>query len=428
MVNASSPQRIAVIGGGIAGLATAYFLSRRHAVTLFEAADYLGGHTHTVDVTVDGRDFAVDTGFLVFNDRTYPNLIALFQELGIPSHPSDMSFSVSLGQGRLEWAGRDLDSVFVQRRNLLSPGFWGMLSDILRFNREAERNLRRAIEAPQSLGRLLDADGYGARFRHHYLLPMAAAIWSSPCRDILSFPAETFLRFCLNHGLLELRDRPQWRTVPGGARQYVEKIAASLADVRLSTPVLRVSRVDGRVRLLAASSEETFDSVVFATHAPQTLAMLADADDLERKMLSAVRYQANEAVLHTDASLLPRREAAWSAWNFLSDDDDDSRAVGVSYLLNQLQPLPVATPVAVTLNPPRAPDPAKVLGRYHYQHPLFDAAAIAAQKALSGLQGRHGCWFAGAWTGYGFHEDGLNSALRVARDFGLAPAWARLEK
>ncbi|WP_046157034.1 NAD(P)/FAD-dependent oxidoreductase [Chromobacterium vaccinii] len=428
MVNATSPQRIAVIGGGIAGLATAYFLCRRHAVTLFEAADYLGGHTHTVDVTVDGRDFAVDTGFLVFNDRTYPNLIALFQELGIPSHPSDMSFSVSLGQGRLEWAGRDLNSVFVQRRNLLSPGFWGMLSDILRFNREAERNLRRAIEAPQSLGRLLDADGYGARFRRHYLLPMAAAIWSSPCRDILSFPAETFLRFCLNHGLLQLRDRPQWRTVPGGARQYVEKIAAGLADVRLSTPVLRVTRVDGRARLLTASSEETFDSVVFATHAPQSLAMLADADDLERKMLSAVRYQANEAVLHTDASLLPRREAAWSAWNFLSDDDDDSRAVGVSYLLNQLQPLPVSTPVAVTLNPPRPPDPAKVLGRYHYEHPLLDTFAIAAQKALPGIQGRRACWFAGAWTGYGFHEDGLNSALRVARDFGLAPAWARLEK
>ncbi|MBX9267986.1 NAD(P)/FAD-dependent oxidoreductase [Chromobacterium violaceum] len=428
MVNASSPQRIAVIGSGIAGLATAHFLSRRHAVTLFEAADYLGGHTHTVDVTVDGRDFAVDTGFLVFNDRTYPNLIALFQELGIPSHPSDMSFSVSLGHGRLEWAGRNLDSVFVQRGNLLSPGFWGMLSDILRFNREAERNLRRAIEAPQSLGRLLDADGYGARFRRHYLLPMAAAIWSSPCRDILSFPAETFLRFCLNHGLLQLRGRPQWRTVPGGARQYVDKIAAGLADVRLSTPVLRASRVDGRLRLLTASSEETFDAAVFATHAPQTLGMLADAGELERRILSAVRYQANEAVLHTDAALLPRRQAAWSAWNFLADEPDDSRAVGVSYLLNQLQPLPVATPVVVTLNPPRPPDPAKVLGRFRYQHPLLDAAAIAAQKALPSIQGRHGCWFAGAWTGYGFHEDGLKSALRVAQAFGLAPAWARVER
>ncbi|WP_434634059.1 NAD(P)/FAD-dependent oxidoreductase [Chromobacterium sp. CV08] len=428
MVNASSPQRIAVIGGGIAGLATAHFLSQRHAVTLFEAADYLGGHTHTVDVTVDGRDFAVDTGFLVFNDRTYPNLIALFQELGIPSHPSDMSFSVSLGHGRLEWAGRNLDSVFVQRGNLLSPGFWGMLSDILRFNREAERNLRRAIEAPQSLGRLLETDGYGARFRHHYLLPMAAAIWSSPCRDILSFPAETFLRFCLNHGLLQLRDRPQWRTVPGGARQYVDKIAAGLADVRLSTPVLRVSRVDGRLRLLTASSEETFDAAVFATHAPQTLGMLADANELERRILSAVRYQANEAVLHTDAALLPRREAAWSAWNFLADEPDDSRAVGVSYLLNQLQPLPVRTPVAVTLNPPRPPDPAKVLGRFRYEHPLLDAAAIAAQKALPSIQGSHGCWFAGAWTGYGFHEDGLKSALRVAQAFGLAPAWARMER
>ncbi|GGY14553.1 NAD(P)/FAD-dependent oxidoreductase [Paludibacterium paludis] len=426
MVNTSSPQRIAVIGSGIAGLATAYFLSRRHAVTLFEAADYLGGHTHTVDVEVDGIPFAVDTGFLVFNERTYPNLIGLFNELGIPSHPSAMSFSVSLGRGRLEWSGRNLNSVFVQRGNLLSPRFWGMLADILRFNREAERNLRHVIAVPQNLGSLLDAGRYGAAFRDHYLLPMAAAIWSSPCRDILSFPAETFLRFCLNHGLLQLRHRPQWLTVPGGARRYVETIASGLADVRLSTPVLGVRRTDDGAHLRTPDGEEIFDGVIFATHAPQALALLDDADELERETLSAVRYQANEAVLHTDASLLPRREAAWAAWNFLSDDGDDSRAVGVSYLLNQLQPLPVATPVAVTLNPPRPPDPAKVLGRFHYEHPLLDAEAIAAQHALPRIQGRRACWFAGAWTGYGFHEDGLKSALHVVRAFGLAPAWARL--
>ncbi|OWY37522.1 NAD/FAD-binding protein [Xenophilus sp. AP218F] len=422
----SSSQRIAVIGAGIAGLAAAYLLSRRHAVTLFEAADRLGGHTHTVDVTVAGVSFAVDTGFLVFNDRTYPNLIALFAELGIASHPSDMSFSVSRGQGRLEWAGSDLGSVFAQRRNLLSPGFLGMLADILRFNRQAERNLSRVVQTPQTLGQLLDADGYGRQFRDDYLLPMAAAIWSSPCRDILAFPAETFLRFCLNHGLLQIRDRPQWRSVPGGARQYVDKIAATLDDVRLSTPVLQVRRQDDGARVVTQDGEFPFDAVVFACHAPQTLAMLADADDMERAALSAVRYQANDAVLHTDAALLPRRPRAWSAWNFIADRDDAGQAVGVSYLLNQLQPLPVDTPLIVTLNPPRPPDPARVLGRFRYQHPLLDEAAIAAQRRLPALQGRRACWFAGAWTGYGFHEDGLKSALRVAADFGVAPDWARL--
>ncbi|WP_114152278.1 NAD(P)/FAD-dependent oxidoreductase [Chromobacterium haemolyticum] len=425
-MNTQQRQHIAVIGAGISGLACAHFLARGHNITLFEDADYLGGHAHTVDITMDGVRFAVDTGFLVYNDRTYPNLIALFAELGIVSHPSDMSFSVSLDQGQLEWAGSNLDTVFAQRRNLLSPGFWGMLTDIIRFNRAAPRNLKRAVESPLTLGQLLEADRYGARFRDHYLLPMAAAIWSSPCRDILSFPAETFLRFSLNHGLLQLSNRPQWRTVRDGARRYVEKIADGLDDIRLSTPVLRVCREDGQVRVQTAHGEECFDSVVFATHAPQTLALLADADERERSLLSAVRYQANEAVLHSDVSLLPRSPRAWAAWNFLAEGKDDGRAVGVSYLLNQLQPLPVETPVMVTLNPTQEPDPAKVLGRYHYEHPLLDNAAIAAQKALSKIQGRRGCWFTGAWTGYGFHEDGLKSALRVAQDFGLAPAWARL--
>ncbi|WP_199154693.1 FAD-dependent oxidoreductase [Chromobacterium sp. ASV23] len=425
-MNTQQRQRIAVIGSGISGLASAHFLARRHLVTLFEANDYLGGHTHTVDVAVDGLRFAVDTGFLVYNERTYPNLIALFRELDIPSHPTEMSFSVSLDHGRLEWAGSNLDTVFAQRGNLLSAGFWGMLGDILRFNREAERNLARAVQSPLTLGELLDAGGYGRRFRDHYLLPMAAAIWSSPCRDILAFPAETFLRFCLNHGLLQIRNRPPWRTVPGGARQYVDKIAAGLDDIRLGTPVLRVSRVDGQARVLTQASEETFDAVVFATHAPQTMRLLVDADERERAVLQAVRYQPNEAVLHCDDTLLPRRHRAWAAWNFIGDSHDDGQAVGVSYLLNRLQPLPLDTPVIVTLNPPRPPAADKVLGRFAYQHPLLDDNAIAAQRALRGIQGRHACWFAGAWTGYGFHEDGLKSGLRVAADFGLAPDWARI--
>ncbi len=422
-----SKRRVAVIGSGISGLACAYFLSRRHELTLYEAEGRLGGHTHTVDVRVDGYDVAVDTGFLVYNDRTYPHLIALFAELGIATQPSDMSFSVSLDQGRLEWAGSSLATVFAQRRHLLSPGFWGMLADILRFNRMAPEHLKHAEQAPHTLGQLLATQGYGARFRDHYLLPMAAAIWSSPCREILDFPAASFLRFCLNHGLLQLRDRPQWRTVAGGARHYVNKIAAGLSDIRLSTPVLRVERGAAGVRVLSAAGEESFDALVFATHAPQTLRLLADADEQERALLSAVRYQANEAVLHTDTSLLPQRQSVWAAWNFIGSGSDDSRAVGVSYLLNRLQALPVDTPLVLTLNPPHTPDPAKVLGRYHYEHPLLDQAAVTAQNALAGIQGRRGCWFAGAWSGYGFHEDGLKSALRVVEDFGLAPDWARLD-
>ncbi|WP_370459780.1 NAD(P)/FAD-dependent oxidoreductase [Aquitalea sp. LB_tupeE] len=424
--NPDTRQRVAVIGGGIAGLASAWLLADQHEVTLFEAADYAGGHTNTVDLQLEGQSFAVDTGFLVFNERTYPNLIALFQQLGVPSCSTDMSFSVSLDRGRDEWAGSSLGTVFAQRSKLLSLPFYHMLYDILRFNRAAPGLLQQVLAAPLTLGELLEVEGYGNRFRDHYLLPMAAAIWSSPSKEILDFPAASFLRFCLNHGLLQISQRPRWFTVPGGARQYVEKLCQRIQHVRLCSPVSRVERDEQGVLVCSPHGEERFDSVIFATHAPQTLAMLADASREERDILSAVRYQPNTAVLHGDASLLPKRQKTWSAWNFLAETGQPSqRAVCVSYLLNALQPLPVSQPVIVTLNPLRDPDRNLEYARFVYEHPLFDDAAIAAQTRLPMLQGKRHSWFAGAWTGYGFHEDGLKSALRVAQDFVKLPDWAQ---
>lgn len=420
-------SRVAVIGAGISGLASAYLLARHHRVTLFESAAYLGGHTNTVDVALDGHTHPVDTGFLVFNDRTYPNLIALFDELGVRSHPSEMTFSVSLDEGRLEWAGTSLNTVFAQRRNLFSPTFIGMLRDIVRFNGSAQRNLELAMQTRASMGELLTEGGYGGAFQRQYLLPMAAAIWSSATADILAFPATTFLRFCLNHALLQVNRRPQWRTVVGGGREYVRRLAGTLDDVRLGTAVRGVRRDADGVDVFTGSGTERFDALVLATHAPTTLRLLEDADQDERGVLAAVRYQPNVAVLHTDTNLLPRRERVWSAWNYLgSRSVDGTHPVCVSYLVNQLQPLPFKTPLVVTLNPVTQPAPGTELRRFVYDHPLFDLAAIDAQHRLPSLQGKRRTWFAGAWTGYGFHEDGLKSALRVAADFGASPAWAKL--
>jgi predicted NAD/FAD-binding protein len=425
MQTRASGKRIAVVGSGIAGLSAAWLLSRDHAVSLFEANDYLGGHTHTVDVTLDGVTAPVDTGFLVFNERTYPNLIALFDHLGLASTASDMSFSVRLAAERLEWAGSNLATVFAQRRNLLRPAFWGMLGDILRFNREATALAQQRVDSAQSLGEFLDAGGYGRAFRDWYLLPMAGAIWSCPTAAMLQYPARTFFTFCANHGLLQVSDRPKWRTVNGGARSYVEKLAAFIPDIRLSTPVQQVVRDPRGVTLnFSGYSAEHFDAVVLACHSDQALRLLGDADGLERRVLGAIAYQDNEVVLHTDESFLPRRRSAWSAWNYHADHATDAgRPVGVSYLINKLQPLPFARPVIVTLNPAHAPRPEYIIDRYRYAHPVFDLGSIAAQTRLPGIQGRHNTWFCGAWAGYGFHEDGLKAGLGVAAAFGVTAPW-----
>jgi predicted NAD/FAD-binding protein len=418
-------HRIAVVGAGISGLASAWLLSQKHEVTLFEAADYLGGHTNTVDVTLEGKTHPVDTGFLVFNDKTYPNLIALFELLGVESVETEMSFAVSLETPDLEWAGSNLATVFGQKRNLLRRSFWTMLADILRFNRESQAWLVSFQGEQRSLRDFLTEGRYSSAFSDWYLLPMAAAIWSCPTGQMLDMPLSTFIRFCRNHGLLQVFDRPAWRTVQGGGRTYVRKVAEQLDDVRLACPVSAVSREAGQLRVVHAGGSELFDRVVMACHSDQALAILGmAASDMQREILSAIRYQPNRAVLHTDRALLPRDEKLWSAWNYFSGSGaPGEQPVGVSYLINKLQPLPFKTPVVVTLNPAREPDPAKIIAEFDYAHPIFDGPAIAAQQRLTHVQGENGIWLAGAWGSYGFHEDGLRSALRVANSMGIAAPW-----
>lgn len=419
--------RIAVVGAGITGLASAWLLSRHYRVTLFEANDYLGGHTNTVDVTLDGHTHPVDTGFLVFNERTYPNLTALFDLLGVGTVETEMSFAVSLEQPDLEWAGTSLATLFGQKRNLLRPAFWGMLADILRFHRASAAELARVGDRGRTLRDFLDEGGYGPALAHWYLLPMAAAIWSCPTGTVLDMPVATFLRFCANHGLLQVLERPQWSTVRNGGRSYVHKLAAWLDDVRLCCPVRSVRRGLAGVRVDYEGGSELFDEVVLACHTDQARTILGrSASAAQHALLSSIRYQKNRAVLHTDARLLPRARKLWSAWNYMAGQGSPGNAaVGVSYLINKLQPLPFSTPVVVSLNPTRAPDPAHVLAEFDYAHPLFDGAAVAAQQRLASLQGDGGIWLAGAWSGYGFHEDGLKAALDVANALGVSAPWQK---
>jgi predicted NAD/FAD-binding protein len=418
-------MKIAVVGSGISGLYSAWQLTQSgHEVSLFEANDYFGGHTNTVDVTLDGLTHGVDTGFLVFNERTYPNLIALFNHLDVHTTGSDMSFSVKLPLSSdshartLEWAGANLQTVFVQKRNLFNIRFWRMLRDILRFNRQTTALAEQSITSPLSLGDFLIQHRYSQEFRDWYLLPMAGCIWSCPTEQMLAFPLASFVSFCHNHGLLQVENRPKWFTVTGGAKNYVEKLLSAIQHKHLHSPVLSIKREDfglhKQVRLDVQGTSHFFDQVVLATHSDQSLAMLSDASEDEKNILSAVTYQPNQAILHTDASCLPNNKDAWSAWNYESISGAEPR-VCVHYLINKLQPLPFTTPVIVSLNPLHEPDPSKILGRYDYAHPVFDAAAITAQQNLHRIQGQNNTWFAGAWTGYGFHEDGLKSGMRVCQ-------------
>jgi predicted NAD/FAD-binding protein len=412
--------KIAVIGAGISGLACAAQLSPRHAVTLYEANSYLGGHTHTVEASLDGVTYPVDTGFLVFNHRTYPHLVELFKDLGVPTAASEMSFSVRVDGAReslLEWAGNDLNSVFAQRANLLRPRFLRMLADIVRFNRAATR-LAQAIDVDTSataLGHYLDAEGYSQAFRDWYLLPMAGAIWSCPTAQMNAFPLATFVRFCHNHGLLQIVDRPQWYTVVGGGREYVRRLAARVQNVRLD-PVVRVLRGNAKgVEVRSRDGLDQFDEVVLACHSDQALALLGQPSEAERAVLGAIRYQPNRALLHSDASVLPHARRAWAAWNYqYAPGASDASGPAVHYLINRLQPVPFKRALIVSLNAVSAPRADTVQGEFSYAHPVFDAAAVAAQRRLPAIQGEQHTWFAGAWTGYGFHEDGLRSGLSVA--------------
>jgi predicted NAD/FAD-binding protein len=419
-------QRVAVIGSGIAGLSAAHHLNQHVDLSLFEAGSYFGGHTHTVDValpTAQGTvTHGVDTGFLVYNQRTYPGLIGLFESLNIRTAASDMSFSVQArwdDTGKvLEWNGANLNSVFAQRSNLLRPRFWGLLSDIMRFNQLAT-DLAKSAEADalaQPLQQFLDEHRFGTAFRQGYLLPMLGCIWSCPTTQMLQFPVATMVRFCDNHGLLQVNNRPPWFTVAGGAKHYVQAITEPIIDKRLNTPVLGIARDEQGVQVRTAQGVEHFDHVVLATHADQSLALLERPSNDEQALLGAIRFQANRAVLHTDTRVMPKRRLAWAAWNYQRTQDDSENArVCLHYWLNRLQPLPFKQDVIVSLNPASAIDPTTILGSYDYDHPVFDLPAIAAQSKLPRLQGQHRTWYAGAWMRYGFHEDGYQAGLAVAK-------------
>ena len=406
--------RIAVIGSGISGLSAAWLLNRDHDVQVFEADSRIGGHSNTVDVA--GQP--VDTGFIVYNTATYPNLTALFEHLGVPTRATDMGFAVSLDRGRLEYSGGSLRGLFAQKRNWVSPRFWRMLADLVRFYRRAPRDL--AGLGDISLGAYLDRLGLSQAFRDDHLYPMAAAIWSTPVAQIPDYPAAAFIRFCDNHGLLNLGARPPWRTVDGGSRAYVERLAAPLAGrIRTHLPVRAVRRLPHGVDIETDHGTQRFDHVVIATHGDLALAMLPDADADERRVLGAFGYRANTAVLHSDPALMPRRRRVWSAWNYAAHGASGKTALSVTYWMNCLQTwLPADLPLFLTLNPLVEPDPALVHTRITYDHPVFDAAAGHAQSQLWSLQGRRRTWFCGAHFGAGFHEDGLQAGLAVAEALG----------
>lgn len=418
-------RKIAVIGSGISGSAAAWALNPSHDVTLYESADRPGGHTATVDVDYDGRPIAVDTGFIVYNEANYPNLTALFADLGIATHESDMSFSLSLDQGKLEWCGDNLASIFTQKRNLFRPSFLVMLKEILRFNRTCIADRAAGHLSGMSVGDYLNWRGFSPGFANNYLVPMAAAIWSTPARRMLEYPAERLVDFFDNHRLIYARQRA-WRTVTGGSRTYLEKLLAPLGDrVRLSRGALSIRRHDGRVFVLDASGrEEVYNAVVIAAHCDQALKMLDDPSPAERAVLSAIPYRPNRVILHRDPALMPKRRRAWASWNYLRSSKDDGTAdVAVTYWMNRLQGIDRACPLFVTLNPDREPEPAKVFGEFCYDHPQFSTASVGAQAALNDIQGARNTWFAGAWTGYGFHEDGLRSGLAAAEALGAVVPW-----
>ncbi len=419
-------MKIAVIGAGVSGLGAAWLLSRRHDVVVYERENRFGGHSCTVEAPTPQGRVPVDVGFIVYNERNYPNLISLFDHLGVPTEPSVMSFAVSLDQGRFEYAS-SFAGYFAQRRNLARPSFLRMTHDILRFNRLAPKLLDRSENLDFTIGDFVAEAGFGATFRDRYLVPMAACIWSTPLGRMLDYPAQTFVRFFNNHGLLTVGPQLQWRTVSGGSRSYVERIVAPLrARARLATPASAVRRTPEGAEVRDAGGHwDRFDRVVMACHADQALALLTDADEQEHALLGNFAYSTNEVWLHGDESLMPRRRDAWASWNYVADSQSRDSNVSVTYWMNRLQNLPDSTPLFVSVNPGRAPMPATAHSRFSFEHPMYDAAAIRAQRDLHRIQGVRDTYFCGSYCGYGFHEDALSAGLDVAEQLGVHRPWAR---
>ena len=420
-------SKIAIIGSGISGLSAAYLLSRKHDIVLFERETRVGGHSRTITVRQGDRIIPVDTGFIVFNERNYPNLTALFRELSVPVKDSDMTYAMSVGNGRFEWGAQSLNTIFAQRSNLINPSFYALFREVMHFNGEAERTVEQRPDI--SLGDLISSMGLSERFRQLYLLPMSGAIWSSPPRQMLEFPASVFVQFFRNHGLLSMSGQPQWRTVDGGSEQYVSRIVKVLGNrIRTGCGVSSVAREQDQVIVRDTTGEvHTFDHVVLACHSDEALSLLADGTSEEVSALGAIRYQKNDAILHRDPRFMPRRRRCWASWNYQSDGKGSEPAVAVTYWMNRLQKIDEAYPMFVTLNPGSEVDPGDVYDRHVFHHPVFDAGAIKAQAALRQMQGQSNTWFCGAYMRHGFHEDGLVSALRVVDRLGCRPDWAVLD-
>ncbi len=413
-------MKVAIIGSGISGLTCAYLLQQVADIQLFESAPNIGGHTATKDVVVDGKSYAIDTGFIVFNDWTYPNFIRLMDELGVKSKPTEMSFSVTSELSGLEYSGSSLNTLFAQRRNFFKLSFYGMLRDIVRFNREAVEDLDAGLVSEKtSLGDYLARRGYNAEFIENYLIPMGSAIWSASHETMMSFPLVFFIRFFKNHGLLSVSHRPQWRVIEGGSRAYLEPLTRTFSDrISINAHIVSVDRGEQAVTLLFADGrEETFDQVVFACHSDQALALLKTPTNAEQQVLSAMAYQENDVVLHTDRSVLPKRTLAWASWNYRIRQQQQEQAV-LTYNMNILQGLESEPTFCVTLNDTDNIDPAAILGRYQYSHPVFTLDSVAASQRWSDINGQCNTWFCGAYWANGFHEDGCSSGIRVAKALG----------